>query len=199
MSIDAGEYKQKIRFVSMHRQDLRALPLLEYVHVMDGYAEALFEMGNYERHLRIADHIIELSIVNNIIDIGDKDIYFETLFQKAASYYNLNKTDEAIHILVELLKMKPRNESCRLFLINCFVRQQSKVLNLIRRISIVAIMASAMIIAVELLLIRTVFPDMTQYFEPMRNTLFIAGASSLIVGELAVRYKAVSRMLQMVK
>ena len=199
MSIDAGEYKEKIRFVSMHRQDLKALPLLEYVRVMDGYAEALFEMGNYQRHIRIADHIIELAIGNNIMEVDGKDIYFEALFQKAASLYNLHRTEETVHILCELLKMQPRNESCRLFLINCFVRKHADLLNRIRRISVVAIMASAMIIAVELLLIRTLFPDLTQYIEPIRNSLFVAGASALIIGELTVRYKAVSNMLRVVK
>jgi len=193
-SIDSGEYREKIRFVNIHRSDLKSLPLKEYLFVMDGYAEALFEMGRYAAHIKVADHLIELSIQHNIFTLGEKDLYYESLFQKAASLYNLEQCDEAIYILKELLKIDPENESCRLFLVNCHVRNQASLLRRVRKVSLGVLLASAVVIAIELLLIRPLFPELTQPIEVTRNSLFLSGAVLLIFGEIGVRYRAVSRM-----
>jgi tetratricopeptide (TPR) repeat protein len=193
-SIDSGEYREKIRFVNIHRKDLKSLPLMEYLLVMDGYAEALFEMGRFPEHIKVADHLIELSILHNVYELGEKDLYFESLFQKAASLYNLERYDDSIYILKQLLGIKASNESCRLFLINCYVRKQAKLLNRIRSVSLVLLLSSAVVIAIELLLVRPIWPNITDPVEFTRNALFLSGAGMLIIGEVGVRYKAVSKM-----
>ncbi len=194
LEIESGEYREKIRFVQLHRNDLNALPMREYVMIMDAYAEALFEMGRFNMHLQVADHLIEMAIMHNIKYVNGRDLYFETLFQKAASLYNLNRNDEAIHILKELLKMEPLNDSSRLFLINCFVREKAKMLHQVRKVSLVAVLASAVIIALELTIFRPFLESAVPTVEIIRNSLFLSGAGLLIAGELFVRYRAVSRM-----
>ena len=198
LEIESGEYREKIRFVQLHREDLNALSLTEYVVVMDAYAEALFEMGRFNTHLGIADHLIELAIMHNVKHVSGRDLYFETLFQKAASLYNLDRIDDAIHILKELLKMDPINDSCRLFLINCYVRQKANTLQTVRKISLVAILVSAVIIAIELILFRPFFQEFVPVVEVIRNALFLSGAGLLVFGELIVRYRAVSKMYKVV-
>lgn len=193
-SIDPGEYKEKIRFMDRYRSALDTLTLDEYVEIMDAYAEALFETGRYQKHLDVADQLIELVIRNNISSVGEKDLYFETLFQKAASLYNLERTDEAIHILQELLKMDPHHESTRLFLVNCHVRKHRPQLRRIRSISIVSILLSAIVIVFELFIVRPMLDSWTPFVELARNSMFISGTVFLICGELWVRYRAVSRM-----
>lgn len=198
-AIDPGEFKEKIRFIDRNRMILDSLTLSEYVEVMDAFAEALFETGRYERHLAVADELIALSIEHNISRVGDRDLYFETLFQKAASLYNLERTEEAVHILQELIKMDPHHESARLFLINCHVRKHSALLARVRSASAVCILASAIVIAIELLLVRPTWPAIVSFVEMGRNTLFIGGTGLLIAGELWVRYKAVGRMYAYVR
>ena len=198
-SIDSGEYREKIRFVNIHRKDLRSLPLMEYLMVMDGYAEALFEMGRFPDHIKVADHLIELSILHNVYELGEKDLYFESLFQKAASLYNLESYDDAIYILKQLLGMQSGNESCRLFLINCYVKKQAKVLHHIRATSLALLLSSALVIAFELFLVRPIWPHLTETAEFTRNALFLSGAAMLIIGEVGVRYKAVSKMYDHVR
>lgn len=198
-SIDAGEYREKIRFVNLHRGDLRSLPLKEYLMIMDGYAEALFEMGKYTSHIKVADHLIELSIQHNVFEINEKDLYFESLFQKAASLYNLGCCDEAIYILNELLGIQPDNESCRLFLVNCHVRKKAPLLRKIRKVSLAILLASAVVIAIELLLVQSFWPALLEPVELTRNMLFLGGAGLLIVGEVGVRYKAVSKMYNRIR
>lgn len=195
-AIEQGDFREKIRFCKEHRREIENLPLDEYVRLLDAYGEALFETGRYFRHIQVADELIMLSMEQNIIYVGEKDLYFDTLFQKAASYYNLRKTPEAIHILRQLLGIQPNNESVRLFLINCYVRQGSTRLGQLRKLCVIAILASALIIAVELLLIRPYFPAAAEPVEATRNTLFLGGAIILISGEIWVRYRAVAAMMK---
>jgi tetratricopeptide (TPR) repeat protein len=194
LAIESGEYKKKVRFVALNREKLNALSLLAYVRVMNEYAEALFELGRFRTHIEVADELIELSIIHNVTHVGEKDLYQETLFQKAASLYNLKKLDQAIYILRELLRINPDNESARLFLVNCHVRQRDSTLQRSRKLSIVVILISVCIITVELLLIRPQFPAMTARVELTRNVMFLAGTAILLFGEIAVRYRAVSEM-----
>lgn len=193
-SIDKGEFREKIRFVQKYRETVYRLPLTEFVEIMDAYAEALFETGRFERHIRVADELIELAIMQNIGAVRGRDLYFETLFQKAASLYNLDRIAEAIHILQELLRINAKHESTRLFLINCHVRVQNEVHKRIRKYCMFGILASAAIIAVELLVVRPFIPEFTSPVEFSRNALFITSVSALVAGELWVRYRAVSRM-----
>ena len=193
-AIDSGEYREKIRFVDRNKSTLLDLPVMEYLEVMDAYAEALFETGKYKDHLPLTDHLVEMAIEHNIGEVNGRDLYFETLFQKAASLYNLDRLAEAMHVLEELLKINPRHESTRLFLINCHVEKQKQNLQTIRMISMVLILSSACVIALELLVVRTFFERWIQLVEMIRNGLFILGASILIIGELYVRYRAVSRV-----
>lgn len=193
-AIDSGEFREKIRFVSRNTAALRELPVPEYAEVMDAYAEALFETGRYAEHITLADHLVEIAIEYNIGSVNGRNLFFETLFQKAASLYNLDRLDETMYVLEELIKIDPRHESTRLFLINCHVETQKRRLHRIRTTSMVLILLSALVIAVELLIMRSFFPDFVRPTEIVRNTLFILGASILVSGELWVRYHAVSRV-----
>jgi len=193
-AIDSGEYREKIRFVDRNKSTLLDLPVIEYLEVMDAYAEALFETGRYSEHLPLTDHLVEMAIEYNVEEVNGRDLYFETLFQKAASLYNLDRLAEAMHVLQELLKINPRHESTRLFLINCHVEKQKRDLYLIRMVSLVLILSAALVIAVELLVVRSFFAQWTEQVEVLRNGLFVLGASILVIGELWVRYRAVSRV-----
>ena len=195
-SIEKGDFKEKIRFCHRHMKEINNLPLEEYVKLLDSYGEALFETGRYLKHIEVADELVELSMEHNIVYLGEKDLYFDTLFQKAASCFNLHKTEEAIYILEQLQGMQPDNESARLFLINCYVRQGASRLSNLRKWSVVAILASAGIIAVELILIRPLVPSLTDIVEAGRNVLFLGGAVTLVTGEVWVRFRAVMKMMR---
>jgi tetratricopeptide (TPR) repeat protein len=198
-AIDSGEFREKIRFVDKHRRALTDLPVLEYAEVMDAYAEALFETGKYHQHIPLADHLAELAIEYNIEVINGRDLYFESLFQKAASLYNLNRLDEAMYILHELIRINPKHESVRLFLINCHVETQKRKLQTIRKISLGLILASAAVIAIELLIVGPFARDFLHNVQMTRNALFISGAAILVCGELWIRYQAVSKVYELTK
>ena len=127
LAIDAVAYKDKIQFIEENFFMLRELEADEYFDMMVLYSIALFETGEYHRHAKLADHILEMSMERNIVYHRHEDIYFETLFKKAASLYNLEKIDQAVHILKELVKINPDHESTKLFLINCLIRQKKSI------------------------------------------------------------------------
>ena len=122
LAIEANAYKERIQYIEENFFMLRELDAEEYFDMMVLYGEALFETGEYGRQAKLADHIIEMSIERNIVIHRHEDVYFETLFKKAASLHNLDKIDPAVHILKELIKINPDHESTKLFLINCISR-----------------------------------------------------------------------------
>jgi tetratricopeptide (TPR) repeat protein len=121
----------------------------------------------------------------------DQDVYFETLFKKAASLHNLDRIDEAVHILKELVKINPDHESSKLFLINCIIRQKKSMVRPYRNLSLILLLTSAFVIGVELILVRRLWPSWTMIIEMVRNGLFISGVILLVAGEVIVRYRAV--------
>lgn len=191
LALDAGAYKERIQYIEENFFKLRELDAEEYFDMMVLYGEALFESGEYARQAKLADHILEMSIERNIVKHRGQDVYFETLFKKAASLHNLDKLDQAVHILKELIKINPDHESSKLFLINCLIRQKKLSVRPYRNISLVLLLTSAFVIALELIIVRRIWPSWTMIIEMLRNGLFISGVILLVAGEVIVRYRAV--------
>jgi len=191
LAIEEGAYKERIQYIEENFFMLRQLEAEEYFDMMVLYGEALFEAGEYARQAKLADHIVEMSIERNILRHRDQDVYFETLFKKAASLHNLDKIDQAVHILKELVKINPDHESTKLFLINCIIRQKKPTVRPYRNISLLLLLSSAFVIGAELIFVRRFWPSWTAIVEIVRNGLFISGVILLIAGEVMVRYRAV--------
>ena len=191
LAIEEGAYKERIQYIEENFFMLRQLEAEEYFDMMVLYGEALFEAGEYARQAKLADHIVEMSIERNILRHRDQDVYFETLFKKAASLHNLDKIDQAVHILKELVKINPDHESTKLFLINCIIRQKKPTVRPYRNISLLLLLSSAFVIGAELIFVRRFWPSWTAIVEIVRNGLFISGVILLIAGEVMVRYHAV--------
>lgn len=189
--LEPGAYKEKIQYIEENFFMLRELDAEEYFDMMVLYSEALFEIGEYARQAKLADHILEMSIERNIVLHRNQDVYFETLFKKAAALHNLDKIDQAVHILKELLKINPDHESTKLFLINCLIRQKKSSVRPYRNISLTLLLLSAFVIAFELLFVTRLWPSWTSIIEMIRNGFFIFGVILLITGEVMVRYRAV--------
>ena len=199
LAIEQGAYKEKIDYIEENFFMLRELDADEYFDMMVLYAEALFETGEYSRQAKLADHILEMSIERNIVMHRGQDVYFETLFKKAAALHNLEKIDQAVHILKELLKINPDHESSKLFLINCIIRQKKSSVRPYRNISLLLLLTSSLVIGFELLFVRNLWPSWTGVIEIIRNGLFISGVILLVAGEVMVRYRAVEDVYSFTK
>lgn len=195
LAIEAGAYKEKIRYIEENFFLLRELDAAEYFDMMVLYSEALFETGEYNRHAKLADHILEMSIERNILHHRGQDVYFETLFKKAASLHNLDRIGPAVHILKELIKINPDHENTKLFLINCLIRQKRNLTKPYRNLSLWLLLSSAGVIAIEVTIMRNYLPQWVPVVELIRNSLFISGVLLLVAGEFIVRFKAVEDVL----
>ena len=111
------------------------------------------------------------------------------LFKKAASHYSLLEYDKAEHIIRELIKMDPNNELTVRFLKKCIYQNKPGYVKSTRAASVFLFLVTALLISVELLLIRPFYEMHEELIETTRNSIFLLGWIVLISGDLFRRYQ----------
>jgi len=182
-SIETNEHLSVVRFYESYETEILTLNFTEYFELLISYIDALFEIGAYQSHRRVVDTAIQMSILHNIKFYNGKDIYIELLFKKAASCYNLMEYNQAEHILRELVKITPYNEMVQRFLKKCLRRKHPEYLKNARGLSILLLLGTALVVAVELVVVRTLLVDYVSLFETIRNSMFVL-AVVILVGSL---------------
>jgi tetratricopeptide (TPR) repeat protein len=109
-NLGSGAYSDKVWFYEEFIQKNNALLYEEKLDLTIDYVQALFSIGKYQKYLSQIDPIIEQVVRENIFTINDHDIFQELLFKKAASLYNLDKLEESISILNQLIKINPKQK-----------------------------------------------------------------------------------------
>lgn len=187
--IEADSYHSITRFFEEREKEIHQLEFEEYFEVLVAYTHALFEIGNYQKHLRMADAVIETSILRNIQTFQGEDVYWVTLFRKAASYFNLMRYNKTDYILRELIKMNPFHSDAILFLKRCLRKNQPQFVKNARAISVLLFLLSALVISVEVIVIRNFFETYATSIETLRTSIFIAGGIVLVGSDLFHRWK----------
>lgn len=108
--IESNDFRTVIRFYEERAVSISNLEFEEYFELLFCYTNATFEVGAYNKYIRLAEQIIEQSIDKNIQFFQGKDILCHCLFRKAAAHYNLNQFQQAGHLLQELIKIDPSHE-----------------------------------------------------------------------------------------
>lgn len=184
LEIEETDFQNIIRFFEENEVQIRHLEFDEYYELLISYVNALFEMGTYQKHLEWVDLVIENSILRNVKYFKGEDIYRKMLFKKAASQYNLRHFDQADYILRELIKIDPFDKDPILFLKKCIRSAPSTLIKATRAISILLFLITAIIIAVEILLIRPFYEGYSRIIEITRISSFVLGLIVLIFGNL---------------
>lgn len=185
--ISSNEHLSIVRFYESYESDIPQLNFTEYFELLITYCNSLFEIGAYQSHVRVVDIAIQSSILNNIKFYNGQDIYTDLLFKKAASCYNLMEYDQAEHILRELVKITPYNELVHRFLKKCLQKKQPDYLKNTRGLSILLLLVTALVVAIELLFVRTLMTDYVSIFETIRNSTFVL--SLILIGGSAVCHR----------
>ena len=180
-AIEGKEHLSIVRFYESYEADIPQLNFTEYFELLISYTNALFEIGAYQTHAKVVDIAIQHSILYNIKFYNGQDIYTELLFKKAASCYHLMEYDQTEHILRELIKISPYNEMTHRFLKKCLKRKHPEYLKNARGLSILFLLATALVVAVELIIVRNLLPSYTTLFENVRIVTFVS-ALFLIIG-----------------
>ena len=108
-SIEAADYHGIARYYERFEQDIHQLDFDEYFDCLASYTQALYEIGDYRKHLVMCDFLLETIIIQNVESWGGEDLYTKTLLAKATSQYFEQEYKSAERILKELVKIAPEN------------------------------------------------------------------------------------------
>lgn len=187
--LDKTSLRSVVHYFEKNKPLLDQLDIKEYFEVLVTYANAIFDLGQYAKFIRVSDEILFLSIDNNIYEFEGEDIYCSTLFRKSACHYNLDQKESSERILKEMIRLYPDNKYVVSFYKKILSRQKSFT-RITRAIAVALILASASVIAGELLVVRPFYSDYTEITEIIRVSLLILGFSTFIVGE-GIRYAGI--------
>jgi hypothetical protein len=188
-AIDRSEYRRVVRFYERNEKSILMLDFEEYFELLVAYTQALFEISDYNKHLLMADVVIQTSILQNISHVNGDEIYCTTLFQKAASHYNLRELSKAKHIVGELLKMNPLDTMSIQFLSKIMREDTPHYVRHSRAISIFLFLMSALLICVQVLFIKTFYTLYDPIMELSRNSIFCLGVLILVGSEIIHRWQ----------
>ncbi len=189
IEIDLDAHHEKVRFFEENRDEIYQLDFNYKIFIWCDYAISVFELGRYQEFIKLADELIPTVIKENIYRIRDVDIYTALLFRKGASLYNINKLEEAEYIFSELCKIEKDIIHQKAW-IQTMQRILKGNLRYLQAISVLLFILTAVIIAVELLVIRNFYPVFSQHFEMFRIGTFILGIAALVGLELYIRLKS---------
>ncbi len=183
VEIKDHSFRSVVRFYEANFSQIQQLPLGEYIELLHEYLNALFELSHYRKYLQNCDELIELSFQHNIVKYEDEDLLQTALLRKAACHYHIYQTDTALRITKELLKISPGHKSARMLYEKCLMRKHKSYVHITRGIAIILLLSSAIVVSVELLLVRPFYDHYVNLIEFIRNLFFIGGLIILTVGE----------------
>ena len=198
VGIEVGAYHTIVRFYEAKIAEITRLNFDNYFEILVDYTNALFEIGAYAKHLMEVTKVINLSIEHNIQFYKGEDIYCKSLFQKAASHYNLLEQKEAVYILKELIKIDPYNDLTVRFLKKCKTHAQPKYIKIARATSICLFLGAALIAAIEVMVIYPFSPTNAPLFLNLRIATLSLGLLVLVGTFVYHRYRVDLKINQFV-
>lgn len=183
-------YHEIVRFCEKHHEVMEQLNFDEFFIMKLAYCNALFQMEMFEKHIKTATQVIELSIINNIQFYEGEDIYHRTLFQKAKAHKFLNQLPEAIHITKELIKMNIVTKEYQQFLKLCFTKNSTPFLQRLRGYGVLICFIAASIFVLNILIVEPFFPMKVGLFNLISATGLVIGGLSLVGGLTIHHWKA---------
>ena len=180
-AIEPEDYQRMIRTYEELENQVGRLDPDEYFELTVRYVDALFETGAYRRHLLMVDLVIIASVERNIKFFKGQDVFARMLFRKAASAYRTQDFQQAQHIAQELTRIYPNVPIYRRLLQSIFFAQERRLLQFGRASFIFCILAMAVVIVVDMLLVQPFYPAEHSAMVWLRNDLFIIGLLALII------------------
>lgn len=193
--IEKTNYKARIQFYEEQKSKIQELLLKDKIEFDVDYAFALFELGKYSKSKSLLNDLIGVVIRDNIFTINEEDIYQSLLFKKSACHYNLGETEESKHILQELIKINSEEETYQTFYKRCYRNEYKQESKWMGGIVVALFLLSALIISIELMIVRPFFIDWSIGIEMTRNIVFISAILVLAAKEYLF-YKSLSKKLE---
>ena len=187
--LDKRNYHSIVRFCEEHRRVIDALNFDEYFILELNYVNALFETEAYKKHIKVANTVIEQSIMHNIQYWQGEDIYLKTLYQKAQSHYYLQEYKPTLHIIKELIKLKPNDkEYLRLFK-RCVALDGAVFLKNMRAVGVLLFLLAAGLFVINILIVENFYAAYSQAFSYISMAVVSLGGILLLWSVSIHRYK----------
>lgn len=180
--LEENAFRAKVHYFEKHETAIRQLDFDDFFEILLAYSQALHHSENYFRHLTITDEIINISLSQNIISFQGEDVLQSALAEKSKSLFKINDFDAAIYVTTENLKLNPFDDANIVFLRKCFWAKIPSYLPKMKALSIASFLLCALVIAIEFIVIRTLFEQYTTIVENTRNIIFLLGIFMLLAG-----------------
>ena len=188
--IKEGKEHDRIRYFENHKLEIENLPYINLLEIYTDYCFALFRISAYDDFLKRVDKLIQEVVNENLERVRGLEVFNTLLFYKAMCKYEKYAYDEALYILKELIRIdnserKYQELFCRIKLVEMRSRSEK-----IRASVLLMVISSALVIALELFVIRSFYPEWTNEVEALRNGLALGAIFLLIFNELFLRFVA---------
>ncbi len=182
-ALGASDFHGIVRYYEQYEDGLVNLDFEEYFDCTLLYTQALYETGDYGKHVVMSDHLLELIIMNSVETWGGEDIYARVLYRKAAAQFQLYEFTQAEHVLRELVKLHPRDEPARRLLLNCLLEQKPAWLQKVRAFAVAFTLLAALAIALEIFVVKPFFPQWFDTALVVHNLFLVGGILTFAMGE----------------
>jgi hypothetical protein len=189
-AIEPGEWRKVVQFYEVNETDIRGLDFDEYFELMNGYTNALFEIGAWQKHLLMADAVIEASIAENIDEWAGEDVFQHALFRKAASHFQLDELERTDYVLRELLRINPHHGDAAMFLKKCLRNMRPWLVRQTRAATILLTFMAAITVIVEILVVRNFYEQYTHWVQVAWWSMLGLALVILALGEVAHTWRA---------
>ena len=199
-AIEAVDFHGIVRYYERYEQDIHQLDFEEYFDCLASYTQALYEIGDYRKHLVMCDFLLETIIIQNVETWGGEDLYTRTLLAKATSQYYEQEYQSAEHILKEFVKITPENTlPAQKLWKKCLLCQKPVWLMRIRALGVGILLFTALFIAIEIFVVAPFFSEYHARVQQAHNVLLVLGLFILFAGELRhiwICHHSVNRFVQ---
>jgi len=182
-ALDSNDFHGIVRYFEQHEDGIRALDFDECFECTLAYTNALYATGQHGKHLVMCSHLLEIIIMHNIESRGGENLYERMLHRKASSHYQLHELEQAEHVWRELIKIDPADRIARRFLEKCLLQQTPGWLMKTRAAGVALSLLAAIVIAVELLIVKSFFEDWLFAFQIGHNVVLGVGVGFFAIGE----------------
>lgn len=191
-SIETTDYHNLVRFYERYEQGIQHLDFEEYFDCLVAYTVALFEIGEYGKHVVMSDFLLETIILHNVETWGGEDLYTRILFLKSSALCELQEYPKAMHVLRELVKIRPDRDmaAARLLLLRCHLRQKPRWLLRLRALATGLLIFTALFIAVEIFVIAPFFSAWHNTAQLLHNAMLALGIGLIFGGEAAHLFRS---------
>jgi hypothetical protein len=182
-NLDREAFRAMVHYYEKYENEIAQLDFYEYFDILLQYTTALLESEEYHKHLMMAEEVINTSMSQNVVTHNGEDVLLLMLQQKATSYHRLSENKKAVYILSESLKINPFSDETFALMRKCLWSDFPSYIQRAKAITVVSCLSSAIIIAIETIVVRSFYPEYASIFEKTRNSLFLFG-----IGTLALSY-----------